>query len=288
MVVDFRENAAPHALINLRQWFPTDTPSVSCLQRARSRAPATPSIGGQGASENEPQTEESLDVSEIIARANADLKTPLTHGDIVPNLQRNADPCVTRGCMWPKRGSYVIVPVYISSRYTRDERNIIIRGLLTFHRSTCIRFVWRRYWHRHYLYFYSGSGCWSYLGRQQRGQLVSLRKNGCLYTDIVQHEVLHALGFHHEHVRSDRDQYVAILTQNILPGREHNFDQEDTNNLGSPYDFNSVMQYSKYAFSKNGKPTIVSKSNPNLNFGRATQMSANDIARVNALYSCRK
>ncbi|XP_033485488.1 low choriolytic enzyme-like [Epinephelus lanceolatus] len=239
-----------------------------------------------GASENEPQTEESLDVSDIIARANADLKTPLTHGDIVPNLQRNADPCVTRGCMWPKRGSYVIVPVYISSRYTRDERNIIIRGLLTFHRSTCIRFVWRRYWHRHYLYFYSGSGCWSYLGRQQRGQLVSLRKNGCLYTDIVQHEVLHALGFHHEHVRSDRDQYVAILTQNILPGREHNFDQEDTNNLGTPYDFNSVMQYSKYAFSKNGKPTIVSKGNPKLNFGRATQMSANDIARVNALYSC--
>lgn len=61
--------------------------------------------------------------------------------------------------------------------------------------------------------------CWSSLGRQSRGQLVSLRKNGCVYTGTVQHEVLHALGFHHEHVRSDRDSYVRILTDNIQSGQ---------------------------------------------------------------------
>jgi len=239
-----------------------------------------------GTADDRDKAEESLDTSETIAKANADIPTKLIHGDIVPNLNRNADPCTARGCKWRKYGRYVRVPVTISSAYNRNERNIIIRSLVTFHRSTCIRFVWRRWWHRNYLHFFSGSGCWSYLGRQSRGQAVSLRKNGCLYTDTVQHEALHALGFHHEHVRSDRDRYVRILTENIMSGKETNFQKVGTNNLGTPYDFNSVMHYSNYAFSKNRKPTIVAKSNPNLSFGRATTMSANDIARVNRLYGC--
>ncbi|KAF3833046.1 hypothetical protein F7725_026711 [Dissostichus mawsoni] len=131
-----------------------------------------------------------------------------------------------------------------NANITRSERNIIIRALLTFHQSTCIRFLWRR-GQRNYLHFFSGSGCWSYLGRQSRGQAISLRRNGCLYTSTVQHEVLHALGFAHEQVRSDRDSYVSILTQNIKPGREHNFLKRQTNNFGTPYDFNSVMHYGK-------------------------------------------
>ncbi|XP_033972232.1 low choriolytic enzyme-like isoform X2 [Trematomus bernacchii] len=227
---------------------------------------------------------QSLDASDIIERANANITTRLVDGDIVQSLARNAVACTARGCKWPKR-RYVYVPIYISRRYTRSERNIIIRALLTFHTSTCIRFVWRRS-HRNYLHFFSGSGCWSYLGRQSRGQAISLRKNGCLYTSTVQHEVLHALGFAHEQVRSDRDSYVSILTQNIKPGQKHNFLKRQTNNFGTPYDFNSVMHYSKYAFSKNGQPTILAKSNPSRNFGNARTMSNIDIALVNRLYQC--
>lgn len=44
-------------------------------------------------------------------------------------------------------------------------------------------------------------------------------RNGCVYTGTVQHEILHALGFHHEQVRSDRDDFVSILTQNIQSGQ---------------------------------------------------------------------
>ncbi|KAK5935757.1 hypothetical protein CgunFtcFv8_021093 [Champsocephalus gunnari] len=237
-----------------------------------------------GATDNG-ERQEFLDASDIIERANANITTRLVDGDIVANLRRNADPCTATGCKWPKYRGYVFVPIYLSTRYTSTERNIIIRALLTFHASTCIRFVWRTS-HRNYLYFYSGSGCWSYLGRQSRGQLVSLQKNGCLYTNTVQHEVLHALGFHHEQVRSDRDSFVSILYQNIKPGQTHNFMKRQTNNLGTPYDFDSVMHYGKYAFSKNREPTILAKSNPSLNFGTARTMSKNDIARVNKLYQC--
>ncbi|XP_062291505.1 high choriolytic enzyme 1-like [Scomber scombrus] len=240
-----------------------------------------------GATDEGDDGDSSTDVSEVIARANAGITTGLVHDDIVPNMKRNADPCTARGCKWRKYGRYVRVPIVISNSYSSAERNIIIKGLVTFHKSTCVRFYWRRWWHRSYLYIFSGTGCWSYLGRQGGGQRVSLRRNGCLYQSTVQHEVLHALGFHHEQVRSDRDRYVNILSQNIQSGKESNFRKVGTNNLGTPYDFNSVMHYSKYAFSKNGQPTIVAKSNPNLNFGQASAMSANDIARVNRLYGCR-
>ncbi|KAJ4947378.1 hypothetical protein JOQ06_009413 [Pogonophryne albipinna] len=237
-----------------------------------------------GATDNE-ERQEFLDASDIIERANANITTSLVDGDIAPNRRRNADPCTARGCKWPRYGRHVYVPIYISTRYTKTERNIIIRALLTFHASTCIRFVWRKR-HTNYLYFYSGSGCWSYLGRQSRGQLVSLQKNGCLYPQTVQHEVIHALGFNHEQVRSDRNDYVSINYQNIKRGKESNFRIRQTNNLGTPYDFDSIMHYGNYAFSKNRKPTIVANDDKSRIFGTARTMSKNDIARVNKLYRC--
>ncbi|XP_053179571.1 high choriolytic enzyme 1-like [Scomber japonicus] len=239
-----------------------------------------------GATEEGDDGDSSQDVSEVIARANANITRRLIHGDIAPNLRRNAVPCTARGCKWPKSGRYVTVPYTIASHYSTNERNFIISTLESFHRSTCIRFQRRTSRDRNYLYFFSESGCWSYLGRQGGGQYVSLKRNGCLYTGTVQHEVLHALGFHHEQVRSDRDRYVRILTQNIQSGMQHNFNKVQTNNLGTPYDFNSVMHYSNYAFSRNGRPTIVARSNPNLSFGHARALSRNDIARVNRLYRC--
>uniref|UniRef100_A0A3B5KWM5 Metalloendopeptidase n=1 Tax=Xiphophorus couchianus TaxID=32473 RepID=A0A3B5KWM5_9TELE len=202
----------------------------------------------------------------------------LIYGDIAPNKNRNAVPCTATGCTWPKTGSYVYIPVDISPVYSVAERNIIINGLVSFYTSTCIRFVWKN--------SRVGTQCSSYLGRQGGLQIVTLQRNGCVYHSMVQHSVNHALGFHHEHVRSDRDSYVRVLTQNIIPGQEQNFVKIPTNNLGTPYDFNSIMHYNKYAFSINGQPTLLSRANPSLNFGTATSMSANDITRINRLYRC--
>lgn len=42
----------------------------------------------------------------------------LVHGDIVPNKNRNADPCTKTGCKWPKYGSFVYIPVAIASHYS--------------------------------------------------------------------------------------------------------------------------------------------------------------------------
>ena len=41
----------------------------------------------------------------------------------------------------------------------------------------------------------------------------------------MQHQMLHALGFNHEHERPDRDKYVDILYKNIQPNERFNFDK---------------------------------------------------------------
>jgi len=42
--------------------------------------------------------------------------------------------------------------------------------------------------------------------------------NGCLDKYTIQHELLHALGLHHEQSRYDRDDYVQIMWDNIESG----------------------------------------------------------------------
>uniref|UniRef100_A0A4W5PX76 Metalloendopeptidase n=4 Tax=Salmoninae TaxID=504568 RepID=A0A4W5PX76_9TELE len=67
---------------------------------------------------------------------------------------------------------------------------------------------------------------------------------------------------------------------------EHNFNKIATLNQGTAYDYNSVMQYHRYAFSKNNQPTMVPIPNQNVEIGNASQMSQSDITRLNRLYNC--
>ncbi|XP_056137299.1 hatching enzyme 1.2-like [Lampris incognitus] len=236
--------------------------------------------------------EEELSVGELLWEANKDVEhtedEPYVVDDIAYDneMERNADPCTSRGCMWSKSADgNVYVPYAIANQYSSRELSIIERGLQSFSSISCIRFV-KRTGQRDYLSIQSLNGCYSFVGRRGYAQTVSLSRSGCIYHNTVQHELLHALGFNHEQTRSDRDNHIRVLLQNVQSGMEHNFDKINTLNQGTPYDYNSVMQYHRYAFSKNNKPTMVPIPNQNVEIGKATQMSKNDIIRLNRLYKC--
>ncbi|XP_075994320.1 hatching enzyme 1.2-like [Genypterus blacodes] len=235
-----------------------------------------------------------LSVSELLERANSHLTRSdngpiLIEGDVTIDneAERNADPCTSRGCKWGKyTDGKVYIPYYIASHFSSREKSIITRGLESFSSFSCIRFRPSQSSDRDWLSIESKDGCYSFVGRRGGKQVVSLARRGCLYHGTVQHELLHALGFNHEQTRSDRDNHIRVMMQNVQSGMEHNFRKIATLNQGTSYDYNSVMQYHRTAFSKNNQPTMVPYPNPNVSFGNAREMSRNDIARLNTLYRC--
>jgi hypothetical protein len=128
-------------------------------------------------------------------------------------------------------------------------------------------------------------GCYSFLGLIRiGGQNLSLG-TGCVNSGVIQHEILHALGFYHEQSRPDRDDYVIVNFTNIISGMEYNFDKYTTNvdNFDLPYDYDSIMHYGAFFFSKNKLPTLIPK-NKNATIGNREKMSDYDIQGVRLHY----
>lgn len=124
--------------------------------------------------------------------------------------------------------------------------------------------------------------CSSFVGRQGGPQIILLGPN-CATMNVA-HELGHALGLWHEQSRNDRNQYIQILWENIDEDYRYNFNQHinDGEDFGN-YDYQSIMHYTAYAFSKNGQPTIIPLEEGVI-IGQRKQLSAKDIAAVNAMY----
>ncbi|KAM4613100.1 uncharacterized protein ACJ7VT_011284 isoform 2-T2 [Polymixia lowei] len=227
------------------------------------------------------QSSRSSDIASQILNANSRMRYALTEGDIAVSRNRNARIC--NNCRWKKSSSVVNVPYTISSSFSSRHKSVIESAMNAFRMKTCVRFI-RRSSQSDYISIVNKRGCWSYVGRTQKAQELSLQARGCVYTGIIQHELLHALGFWHEQSRSDRDRYVTINYQNIKPKQKHNFNKYSTNNLNTQYDYTSVMHYGKTAFSKNGRDTITPKTSAVI--GQRVGMSELDILKINRLYSC--
>ncbi|XP_014674941.1 PREDICTED: zinc metalloproteinase nas-4-like [Priapulus caudatus] len=132
--------------------------------------------------------------------------------------------------------------------------------------------------------------CFSNVGRTGGAQELGLTSY-CInrYGSII-HEFLHALGFHHQHSTHDRDNWVEIIWDNIEPGFEHNFKKYDVatvTQFSEMYDYYSIMHYSAYAFTSNGKPTIKPLQEIGYEIGQRDGFSYTDIAKLNAMYGCR-
>jgi len=182
-----------------------------------------------------------------------------------------------------------VIPYIISGRFNSHERSVIARAMKNYHEKTCIRFVPRTN-EKGYINIMQGSGCSSSVGRTGRSQQVSLG-NGCVYTGIVMHELMHATGFWHEQSRADRDKHITINWSNIQSGMEFNFLKYDLNkidHLGAEYDTCSVMHYGSTAFAKSwGKKTIVPKHATKCKLGQRDGFSDTDIRKINTLYKCK-
>jgi hypothetical protein len=121
--------------------------------------------------------------------------------------------------------------------------------------------------------------------RTTRTDIVITLGKGCLKKGLIQHEFMHALGFTHEQSRPDRNTYVTVLVDNIKIKYESEFtiaNQSET--LGSPYDYNSIMHYAATQLGIDGQTTIQTKNGEEI--GNRDEATVNDIKKLKLLYQC--
>jgi hypothetical protein len=137
-----------------------------------------------------------------------------------------------------------------------------------------------------YVNFQPGTGCSSGIGKQSGATNVSLA-TGCSTGNVI-HEIGHAVGLHHTHVRCDRNLHVMVFEERIDPDFLHNF----TKQCGTSYwdvawwDSQSIMHYDSWAFQAEGEtdPTMTLADGVTTFSSQRTALTDGDLQAVRELY----
>ena len=90
----------------------------------------------------------------------------------------------------------------------------------------------------------------------------------------------------HEQSRTDRNQFVTINLQNVPEKNRHNFDTATRSaNLGTAYDYGSLMHYGSNDFSTVPNVPVISTRN-GASIGQRVGPSATDLIELRLLYQC--
>ncbi|VDM59121.1 unnamed protein product [Angiostrongylus costaricensis] len=185
-------------------------------------------------------------------------------------------PSQWRTNLWPGG----VVPYEIAPHYNNWERSVILSAMVEFPRHSCIYFRPRTQADRYYVSInkhYNLERCFSYIGRQT--SLIFRTPEGNIETRMrlhpsclavngrgtVMHELMHIIGFYHEHQRDDRDPRIQ---GNSMHYNFKIYPRSVAYYMG-PYDPTSLMHYNF----------------PGIVYPRS-YFSASDINRINTLYRC--
>lgn len=177
---------------------------------------------------------------------------------------------------------------YYFENFTHAEKVIIKKGMKEWEKTGCIKFCKvkkpktkkERIWKYRIIKSQDKNSSTIGYSKYPECKLVNI-----FSYKVILHELGHCLGLTHEHQRRNRDIYVKIYYENIIYKKiEHNFLKGDNNLVDGndfPYDYNSIMGYTEYTFSKNKKKTIqplkVKKINNNY-------ISEIDILKIKSIY----
>uniref|UniRef100_A0A915M3V5 Metalloendopeptidase n=1 Tax=Meloidogyne javanica TaxID=6303 RepID=A0A915M3V5_MELJA len=159
--------------------------------------------------------------------------TPIAYGDVFVTLEQLLND----------------IEYYKKSAWTK----MIEDGLKLISQKTCIKFEklnnsMENKEVKHLKFLHYGWGCGTLIGAN--GYNTSLEHS--IYLDIdycvtigtVAHEVMHALGFHHEMIRADRNGSVWINFKDISDDMKRQYHRvNDTKQFNQRYDYGSVMHY---------------------------------------------
>jgi len=125
---------------------------------------------------------------------------------------------------WPNN----LVIYQISEDFDATHKEAIQRGIKTLEDNTCLKFREATEEDIAYVKITANpGGCYTAVGYKGEVQEMNLEiypiGEGCFRPGTILHEFMHALGFYHEQSSAIRDDYVEVVEQNIVPGKEFNF-----------------------------------------------------------------
>ncbi|EFX73217.1 hypothetical protein DAPPUDRAFT_325505 [Daphnia pulex] len=146
---------------------------------------------------------------------------------------------------WPNASA---IPYVLDSTFSAKARCAIGYAMTQYHKNTCIRFVPRTVETDYVkLNNLDTPECYSIgLGYYKGGGAHEVTFSPSCYqyqAGSIMHELMHRVGFNHEHTRPDRDTYVNILWNNIDAGWKAQYAIAEGSNLLLTYDYGSVMHY---------------------------------------------
>ncbi|MCB0408035.1 MAG: hypothetical protein KDD34_07525, partial [Bdellovibrionales bacterium] len=185
--------------------------------------------------------------------------------------------------LWPSS----TIPFMIAKEVGNSQP--IIEAISYFNQNTPVRFVEVEEGDEEGIIFLPHEElCASHLGRVGGFQPIFI-SGRCGKSEVI-HELMHALGFVHEHSRQDRDRFVKVHWQNIKEEFLFQFnkmpDQLVHNYSGSVFDFDaeSIMLYPEEAFAKTpGLKTLEAIGGTRIRPSR-NELSRMDRERVYYLY----
>ncbi|XP_053391810.1 zinc metalloproteinase nas-14-like isoform X2 [Mercenaria mercenaria] len=187
-----------------------------------------------------------------------------------------------------------VIPYEIDSTFNSTEKQVILDAIneIMAGVNRCIIFVPREK-QEDFLYIAGqDSGCSSSVGKQGGNQTVSIsRASQCVSKGIIMHELLHALGFWHEHSRPDRDKYIEILHHNIRLDHIDDFKINPNGKMLTAYDYYSIMHYKTNQFSKLSTIKtirVIQQGIDETKVGQREYLSDKDKERIVLLYQCKK
>ncbi|XP_003427706.1 protein SpAN-like isoform X1 [Nasonia vitripennis] len=216
---------------------------------------------------------------------NVEEYTNLFDGDIMLTEEQLLLDTIPKSNLW-HRGE---MPFYITmEQFTERQIAHIISTMDIITNHTGFKF--RRFCFetdRNYAVFKSANtGCWSYVGMLNYGQVINLQIPNCLYRGTVIHVLLHAIGFYHEHNSPVRDNWLSVKWENILSTNKNYFKTLDSitaRDSGVLYDYDSILHGGPYLHSFNDKPTMETQI-PNMKIGQREAFSLRDVERVRRVY----
>ncbi len=180
-----------------------------------------------------------------------------------------------------------IIPYYLSGNFLDEEVEIIEQAMDDWEAVANVQFIEVTPRAGAYQIIKVNENTWSSsIGENNSKCQMIFGSGGNTYSHVL-HELGHALGLLHEHQRPDRDKFVVVFFNLILPQFIVNYDTQDNPLIieeNHDYDYNSIMHYPANSFSKDGSSTTMESLDPDQPINRLGIISPIDAQKIVEIY----